>query len=197
MPKRQMLLGAGSAVISPAYIYDSFEDVEDTNLDAHTPDTGGSWTEISSGDMTIQSNQVGVVNTGNNSRAWLPVPADSYTIDLEVKAGGDTGYDEWGILFNYQDATHFHRFILNIGDSKAALIRQDGTDNELDSAAITITEGNIYNLRVVKTGSIMVCTVDAITLNADEAPFTGLNVGLMSFIDGASAITYDNFTVTL
>ncbi len=191
------MIRAGYPAIISYIALDTFDDVDDTNLDAHTPNVGGPWAEEGSGDFSIVSNEVRILNIGANSRARVPVPEDAYTINLDVTAGVNTGFDAWGILFGYVDPSHFYRFNINITDSEAQLVKQNGTDIDLDIAALTVVPSTVYALQLVKNGSSITATVGDITLTATDSEIAGLTAGIYSYIDAANpGVRFDNFSVT-
>jgi hypothetical protein len=146
--------------------YDTFDDVADTSLDAHTMNQGSGWTE-EVGDWKINGANRAVTTgvQGDALRKWLTL-TESGGSNLEVQAIvnlpiGGTG----GVVFRGSDADSFWLFDISDPMNWMRLWRyESGVWDLVKYAWIAISPNTDYLLRVRAIENMIQCWVDGAAL---------------------------------
>jgi hypothetical protein len=132
----------------------------------------------------------------------MALHATTVSGDFELTADGSTtatsnDYNDFGIIFNYQDANNFyfaHFAETNDATGGGVFKVAAGTQTRLVAFTPTVTPGTTYAVKVTKTGSAIEAFLNNATLgSATDSTFTGGKVGLGSRNDSA---IFDNLIVT-
>lgn len=163
---------------------DDFQDNDATGWQTY----GGAWTAASG---------VYSVTSGPGYKAILSdIASDDYTIEADVTASAGNA----GIIFranNYSVGTDAYQgYYAGIAPGAGVIAgKADNNWTQLSSAAMTITAGASYHLKVVALGTslqVYVTDMDTPKISIVDATYTSGAVGLRSY---NSASTFDNFTV--
>jgi hypothetical protein len=180
--------------------FDTFTDSDATDLEDHTPDVGGPWDEEATGAYQISGNAVVPQTAGDNLQATLPTGTDNFTVMVTITAGGNNGFNVWGISVNHDiPLNRGYRFIINVTNQSWSLFRNDGSEVPLDTDAFTVTPGNDYELKVIKNGSSIECFINGSSVTTQsDGTYTTQSAGIYSYDDSLpnGVIAFDNFAVT-
>lgn len=132
-------------------VQDTFSDTDGTALPAHTPETGGAWTEHQ-GTWTIAGGQVTSDNAAG--RATQSTVASKVIVEADfIPDASPSG----GIMFNADPAFSGFRLAYNDSAGRWELADDSGVVASLTEA---VTAGQTYHLRVVAYGEGVLCTLN-------------------------------------
>lgn len=133
---------------------DNFTDTNGTNLESHTPDSGGPWTKSDgvAGTYTIQSNHLQENSQGTDGGWRVPVgTADMYA---EITAGSGWGGDgSFGPCNRLTDSNNFVGMRGQGNNELQMYKRVTGSFTQLrDVTGLTLNSGDVFRLTV--TGNV-------------------------------------------
>ena len=167
-----------------------------TNANGFTT-SGGTWT-ASGGKYSLSGAQEVAGNIGLDNRAIHSTTVNggfTLTVDASV-AASSSSFDDFGVIFNYQDANNYYVANFNETDDAGGngIIRvQGGAETKLATLTGSTAGGTTYAVKVVKTGStIKVYRDNVLVATATDATFTGGKIGVGSSNDSAQ---FDNVVV--
>jgi hypothetical protein len=199
------VLEMGSADTSsvPSVVFDSFTDINGTDLSAHTigptNTINTSWTDTSSV-YKIQGN-LAQTNTNALNFATCSGGNANNTVSCKVKItdAGAIASDAVGIFTRFQNVNNFWRAILfsnalDIYDMVA------GTPTLRASTPLVISSGTFYNLVVSVNGTTITATETTTNTTVSFTMATGAGqtgVGIQGFNGtGTGTINFSNFQIT-
>jgi Bacterial Ig domain/Right handed beta helix region/Fibronectin type III domain len=176
---------------STAFICEDFDD----GAAAFTP-SAATWSVVSGKYKLTNPTSGGNVGLFNRSLHNSPVSIDfDLTVDASVD-DGSTDFDDFGVIFNYQDADNYYYASFNESNDGATngLFRvQNGSQTEIADFSSTISANTTYDIKIEKTGpTIKAYLNDVSQAIAEDSTFTGGMVGVGSRNDSA---TFDNVVV--
>lgn len=184
--------GIGGGAVPDPYadylVYDTFTDIDNTDLNAHTPDRdalGGGWGEIA-GDWEILGNILPGPG-GDGDIAVIGVGVADHYAEAELTAGVNAP----GIVARYQDATHFWVVLIHGDTDKIELYLNNAGFASKGSQVVVWDDGDTLRLscsgndiKVYHNDVEVIAIVDA-TFNG--ATFIGVREGLVG------AQSFENF----
>jgi hypothetical protein len=191
-----LLLGllGGSSAASPAVFYDTFTDANGVSLDAHTPNKGSPWVEIS-GNFDIQSNRANTVSKPG-SPVFASAVVQTGISDCTVSAIFIPGTgNPVGIIVRQSDVNNFLCLVFSL--TTLYILRvQAGGGTILASGAITASAGVGAALEVTLSGTSISVTFDGTVTLSTTSSFnqTATKHGIYSEEVGSSV---DTLQVTL
>lgn len=183
---------------------DTFTDVNGTDLTTHKMDFGPGWSRVDAGGIVqVQGNQAQVIQVdAGTSRAGYVVETGQSDTTIQVSvttmSGGSAGSAEAGLVFRYQDPTHFWALTGYMGDGKYYLyLASGGAGQPVASWAAGVTYGVQYVMKVIAIGNTFQVFKDNTLVGTytDATYNTATKHGIRSWT--ASYITkFDNFSVS-
>lgn len=160
--------------------------------------TGGTW-GVSGGKYNLTS-PVDQTNIGMDNRAIhnTAISGDfNLTAEASVVGNNTSTFDDFGIIWGYQDANNYYMANFSEGDDSAAngiFKIVAGAQTKLANFPSTISSDATYSLKVVKSGSTyQVYRNNTLLASTTDSTFASGKVGLGSRNDSA---IFDNLVVT-
>lgn len=189
---------ATSLVLLTSLASDTFTGSNGTGLDAHTMDTGAGWTEVS-GTWTIESNatQNGTTSAGGYI-AVTDVGSADFVATVRAKITNASGNAIGGLIFRYQDTTHYWIAQYSAGTDDVKLgYYNGGAFVEVDSKSWDDQYQGYIQIDIIADGNDVTAHFDGgYELSGTDATLNDkTKVGLFEYRDagGYSANTFDNF----
>ena len=192
----EYVLGIGGPTDN-ALVRDTFTGADTTTLPNHTPDrntTGNAWVDVTAG-ITIESNKA----SDNDGTVITRIDTGKGDVIIEVVMviqGGGNGFN--GLLFRFQDATHYLIAGADaLADVTAVWINNAGF-TQLANPAHNYTAGETVNFKLVLKGSSIKLDVNGVNevdiTNTNFATATSHGLYNDNATGGADA-TWDNFVI--
>lgn len=158
---------------------------------------GGIWT-VTGGKYVLTSAATTGVGNGNISVHNTSV-SGVYTLSADASATSNTSspWDDFSILFNYQDANNYYYVSLNESNdaSTSGIFKiAGGVITQLADITTLLTAGTTYAVKIVRDGSAITVSRNGVQIaTATDATFTSGKVGFGTLNNGAS---FDNLVVS-
>jgi hypothetical protein len=195
-------------------LLDTFTEASDTNLDAHTSDSGHSWTWESSGATTKRLRVWGGAgtcarnNTGSTnattwySSSWAPATAE-YDVTVDFVHKTDTNITPMRLGARFVDVNNLYEVVFNVNADNVVLNKVvGGTVTQLGSTTLTTTPPETNEIKFeVRDASkkVYLNTVELTDLTTSDNEHTaagkaalGGGVGNMTSGVGTDGLHYDN-----
>jgi hypothetical protein len=174
-----------------ALFLDTFTDADATDITAHTPDSGGMWSEPV-GHQEISGNQLTSTYIAQGF-CLIDVGVSDCTVSAEFWAYPG-GYP--GIVFRAAD--WWHCWILRVtGSSSLEIVEFNGTfsDNVRASASVTLTAGDVIS--IVLSGDDVQGQINGVDVSGLSYNSAALNSETQIGIRSVPGIQIDNLKVTV
>lgn len=192
------LFVAPSIALAATHTIDTFGGTAGTNLEAHTPDSGGPWTNVDGDAGHLQlsgSNTLNTVSTTNGDGAWT-VPVG--TTDMYVQATIGT-YGQWptngiGLAVRISDKNNFYGLVKTSGTQVGLYKRVAGTFTLIiPNIGITVTSGATVGLQIV--GNLLTVYSNGSLVNSitDSSISGGTNAGFYTHNTTAGTGIFSRF----
>lgn len=193
------------------YITDNFTDATNTNIQSHTPDLGGAWTQSSAGNLykinaSNKANFTDVTGGFNEKPCVIDAGVADFKVecDLTSNFAGTGGNRFWSCLvFRYTNDNNFWLVYPNTTVSPPQITladNQGGVFTDRGAAAASeIVSGSPNTVRVQAAGNNINVYVDGTLKISYSSSFnaSATKVGLNAHVSGThSAPTWDNLRVT-
>lgn len=188
-----------SAAIAATHTVDTFGGTSGTALEAHTPDSGGPWTNTGGdvGHLALSgTNRLSQFSSTNAAGAWtVPVGTDDQYAAITITSGSSWPQSVIYLAVRVQDQNNYYGFGHN--SASGFFIRKivAGVSTTLKSITNTMVTGDTYKLEAIgnvltvyKNGTVL----DSVTDTSNQFP-TGQNVGLATITNTAAASMFTKF----
>lgn len=177
------------------YVSDTFTDADATDIESHTPDSGGSW-DAHSGELHIDGNRLVTSAIGlqvaTNDAATA---SDDYQVSAVITFDGDTSDINCGLVIRYTGQFDNYQAHYNSFDDEWQLTKN--VFSLLDSVSdVTFVEGQSRLIVLRAEADSITLSVDGVpTLSAtDSGNTTGVG-GVAVGGNGGVGWSVDNFSV--
>lgn len=177
---------------------DVFTDANGTDLNAHTPDVGGSWTKNQS-TITIQSNRTqGSLFAGAYySNNGTPNSAD-YDVSADITFVTAAGSGLAGVQARVAGGAHFNTYVAlyDAGNNRYELRRYSaGALSSLGTSAYTYAQNETHTIKLRVNGSQITMFVDGVSLiDVSNGDISAAGLAGIYHEDSAThALALDNF----
>lgn len=197
-----------ATVASAQFFNDTFTDANGTNLQSHVPNSGGTWSKITTSGggnltLTIQSNTVqgatGTANSGVYFASQTP-PAADYDVQASVTIG--TNGDNAGVFVaaraGESAGAHTGYYFGTFGTNEVRLYSTAG--GFLGTVSTTLTFGNTYVFKIRVNGTSIKCYVDGTELiSVTNSDFTSAGqIGLWQWVgNSGTSFATDNMSASV
>lgn len=154
-----------SAVLQPTCL-STFTAANSTDLDALSPEVGGTWTE-QSGDWEVSANQITPTTDNTEHIATVDSGISDAIVDAVVEISTDAGGLEHGIVLRFSDTSTYWKVSVNATNNDVGLWEINAGVTERANTAVVINTATDYAVRAIADGQ----TIDA-------------------FVDGSNKISY-------
>jgi hypothetical protein len=181
---------------------DTFTDTNGTSLDAHTPTTGGGWSESVFTVWEIQSNTAKEVGSGSGWAYAVVESSDaSVAVDVDIAIPNVSDY-AYSITVRWTNNTNHWRADVLRTSSGTPLLRivevNAGSETTRDSDTIGAVSGTTINLKITTNSDTIEGYIDdALTSSYASASFnnTATIHGIALFTGFERAGSFDNFSI--
>ncbi|RLB86551.1 MAG: hypothetical protein DRH10_10265, partial [Deltaproteobacteria bacterium] len=175
---------SGYAPLSVSFACDRLDEFEDNTIDSllwQPAVGGGSWVE--DGGLMKQTNNAGSADTSDIYGTYIVTRGGAGWDDYEFSADlYSTDDDDIGLVFRFQDESHFYLFDWNKQDEYCRLVKRiQGGVEVLAEDSVPYTQNNWHNVKVQASGNQLQVYVDdnlVFDVTDDTSPYLAGGVGL-------------------
>src|SRR3990167_337755 len=191
-----LLLGAGNGGGSDYYFQDAFTGTSGTNISAHQPDIGLTWSSLAAGVVILKGGKARSTNA--DSIYVSSIGPKNYRIEVDINPGGN---NFTGVAFRVVAANSFHILGTDLAGLWTAWKQVAGVWSSLASTnGGAPSGGSTYHLDVRVEGSTYILVVDGVErLSFVDTDHTTANnrFGIYNdYTDGTTMSQWDNFWVS-